>query len=108
MLLPKMEYLPQGNRNLVISILIPPPGLSYQERREIGEQIFDAAKPHIGKDFNGFPGIKNMFYVGSEQIMLFGAVGMHEQRAGELLPLGPGSYCRYLQGLSTASLGCSV
>ncbi len=29
---PKMEYLPEGNRNLVISILIPPPGLSYEER----------------------------------------------------------------------------
>jgi HAE1 family hydrophobic/amphiphilic exporter-1 len=87
MLLPKMEYLPLGNRNLVISILVPPPGLSYEERREIGEHIFDSAEPYIGKDFNGFPGIKNMFYVGSEQIMLFGAVGMHEQRAGELLPL---------------------
>ena len=23
---PKMEYLPQGNRNLILSLLIPPPG----------------------------------------------------------------------------------
>src|SRR3990172_830909 len=28
-----------------------------------------------------------MFYVGSEQIMLFGAIFTHEQRAGELIPL---------------------
>jgi HAE1 family hydrophobic/amphiphilic exporter-1 len=28
-----------------------------------------------------------MFYVGAEQIMLFGATSTHEQRAGELLPL---------------------
>jgi HAE1 family hydrophobic/amphiphilic exporter-1 len=28
-----------------------------------------------------------MFYVGSEQLMLFGAISLHEQRAGELIPL---------------------
>src|SRR3990172_132498 len=28
-----------------------------------------------------------MFYVGSEQLMLFGAISTHEQRAGELIPL---------------------
>jgi HAE1 family hydrophobic/amphiphilic exporter-1 len=38
-LTPKMEYLPQGNRNFVFSIMVPPPGLSYEERREIGESI---------------------------------------------------------------------
>ena len=27
---PKLEYLPQGNRNLLLNILIPPPGLSLQ------------------------------------------------------------------------------
>jgi HAE1 family hydrophobic/amphiphilic exporter-1 len=87
MLLPKMEYLPQGNRNLLINILIPPPGLSYEERTEIGEHIFEAAGPHIGRDHKGFPAIKNMFYVGSEQIMLFGAISQHEQRARELMPM---------------------
>ncbi len=86
-LLPKMEYLPQGNRNLVISILIPPPGLSYEERREIGEYAFREIGPYIGKDYGQYPGIRSMFYVGAERIMLFGAIGMHEQRAGELLPL---------------------
>lgn len=87
LLLPKMEYLPQGNRNLVINILIPPPGLSYEEREEIGQQIFRSAKPYFDKDHEGYPGIQNMFYVGSEQIMLFGAISTHEQRAGELIPL---------------------
>ncbi len=28
-----------------------------------------------------------MFYVGSESFNLFGAISMHEQRAGELIPL---------------------
>jgi HAE1 family hydrophobic/amphiphilic exporter-1 len=87
MLLPKAEYLPQGNRNLVINILIPPPGLSYEERRAIGEHIYRVNESYFAKDHNGFPGIKNMFYVGAEQLMLFGATSIHEQRAGEMLPL---------------------
>ena len=87
LLFPKMEYLPQGNRNLVINLLIPPPGLSYAERKAIGEQIFDATRAYVGRDHEGYPGIRNMFYVGSEQLMLFGAISLHEQRAGELIPL---------------------
>jgi len=87
LLIPKMEYLPQGNRNLVISLLIPPPGLSYEEKREIGDQFFEATKELIGKDHDGFPGIENMFYVGADRIDIAGATSMHMDRAGELVPL---------------------
>lgn len=86
-LLPKREYLPQGNRNLVINILVPPPGLSYEEKKDIGDKIFQSVQPYMKKEHNGYPGIKNMFYVGSEQINLFGATSTQEQRAGELVPL---------------------
>lgn len=87
MLFPKMEYLPQGNRNLVISLLIPPPGLSFDERKEIGEQIYQVVKPHIKEDTGEIPAIENLFYVGSERIMLFGATSVHEQRASGMIPL---------------------
>ncbi|MEK6590759.1 MAG: efflux RND transporter permease subunit [Nitrospinota bacterium] len=87
LLFPKMEYLPQGNRNLVINILVPPPGLSYNERVEIGNHIYDFVKPNFGKDYGGIPGIKEMFYVGSEQFMLFGGISTHVQRSAELIPL---------------------
>jgi HAE1 family hydrophobic/amphiphilic exporter-1 len=86
-LFPKMEYLPQGNRNLVISILIPPPGLSYDERKAIGENFMKGAEPYIGKDHEGLPGIDNMFYVGADRIMISGAISTHRDRAGELVPL---------------------
>ncbi len=87
LLMPKTEYLPQGNRNLVINILIPPPGLSFKERKAIGEYIYRVNEPYFGSAHNGYPGIANMFYVGAEQIMLFGAISTDEQRAGELIPL---------------------
>ncbi|MDR4508481.1 MAG: efflux RND transporter permease subunit [Candidatus Brocadiaceae bacterium] len=87
LLIPKMEYLPHGNRNLVTNILIPPPGLSYQERRDIGEYISDAVSPYMNEDHKGYPGIGQIFYIGSEALMLFGAKCIHEQRARELIPL---------------------
>ncbi|NOS35039.1 MAG: MMPL family transporter [Deltaproteobacteria bacterium] len=90
LLLPKMESLPQGNRNLVINILIPPPGLSYDESKEIGEQIFASAKPHIGVEHNGLPAIKNMFYVGSDRFMLFGAISEDDRRVKEFIPFFKG------------------
>ena len=86
LLTPKMEYLPQGNRNFVLSILVPPPGLSTAERVDIGNQFSKMAAPHIGQDKDGLPAIKNMFYVGSEGFMISGAISEHWDRASELLP----------------------
>ncbi|MDH3775983.1 MAG: efflux RND transporter permease subunit [Desulfobulbaceae bacterium] len=86
-LLPKMEYLPQGNRNFVLSILAPPPGLSNQELLEIGNYFTEIARPHLGKDVNGMPGIADMFYIGREGFNIVGALSTHWDRAGELRPL---------------------
>ncbi len=83
---PKAEYLPQGNRNLVINLLIPPPGLSYEERQEIGKNLFETLGPHYERK-DGYPPIKNMFYVGADAFMFFGAISKDEQRVAELLPL---------------------
>lgn len=84
---PKMEYLPQGNRNLVINILIPPPGLSYAERRANGQYIYDRVQPLMGKDeVEGTPGIESIFYVAAPTINLFGAISTQEQEAGRLIP----------------------
>jgi HAE1 family hydrophobic/amphiphilic exporter-1 len=39
------------------------------------------------KDHNGYPGIQNIFYIGAETMMAFGAMSIHEERARELVPL---------------------
>jgi HAE1 family hydrophobic/amphiphilic exporter-1 len=87
LLIPKMEYLPQGNRNFVYNIMVPPPGLSYEERRDIGLDIFNSIEPHLGKDYNGFPAIRDLFYIGADRFMFMGSMSKEEQRAGELVPL---------------------
>jgi HAE1 family hydrophobic/amphiphilic exporter-1 len=84
---PKMEYLPQGNRNLIINILIPPPGLSFEERDDIGKYVFDQVRPRFRKEENGQPGVEELFYVSAPTINLFGAISTQEQNAGALIPM---------------------
>ena len=83
---PKMEYLPQGNKNLIFNILIPPPGLSYNERQAIGESLFKKMEKHVGKEVDGIPAINRMFFGSFGDFMIFGATTAQEQRAKELIP----------------------
>lgn len=93
---PSAEYLPQGNRNLILNILIPPPGYSVDKLKEIGSYIFTSAKPYFEEDDkDGFPQIKQMFYVGSDRFTLFGGISTHETRAKELIPL----FSRIMNGI---------
>jgi HAE1 family hydrophobic/amphiphilic exporter-1 len=86
--MPKAEYLPQGNRNLIINFMIPPPGYSFEKRKAIGEYIFKATKPYFEQDGkDGFPQIETIFYVAADRFSLFGGLSRHETRARELIPL---------------------
>jgi hydrophobic/amphiphilic exporter-1 (mainly G- bacteria), HAE1 family len=88
LLKPPAEYLPQGNRNLILNILIPPPGYSTEKMKEIGAFVYDEAKPYFkegGKD--NIPQIKQMFFVGASRFTLFGGISAQETRARELMPL---------------------
>jgi HAE1 family hydrophobic/amphiphilic exporter-1 len=86
-LFPKLDYLPQGNKNLIFNILIPPPGLSYEQRYEIGDYLMERMEPYVGKDVDGYPGISRLFYVSMGDFTIFGGTSMHEDRAKELIPL---------------------
>lgn len=85
-LFPKMEYLPQGNQNLILNILIPPPGLSEQETRDIGISLYGNMQPHYGEEVGGIPSIKRTFYVSSGDFIIQGMISDEEQRAAEYIP----------------------
>jgi len=51
LLMPKVEYLPNGNRNLSIGLLLPPPGYNIDQLNAIGEKI--EAKMRKYWDHNG-------------------------------------------------------
>lgn len=87
-LIPKAEYLPQGNRNLILNILVPPPGYSEQKRHEIGEYIHSQLAPHLNEDWkDGIPQISNIFYVASDAVTLFGGTSVHVNDARLMMPL---------------------
>ncbi|MDZ4689659.1 MAG: efflux RND transporter permease subunit [Planctomycetaceae bacterium] len=47
---PAVEYLPNGNRNLVLGILLPPPGYNLDELADMGQFVEDELRPYWDVD----------------------------------------------------------
>ncbi|MCC9607908.1 efflux RND transporter permease subunit [Blastopirellula sp. JC732] len=45
LLIPPLDYLPVGNRNIVFGLLIPPPGYNVDQLSELGERMEEVIKP---------------------------------------------------------------
>ena len=90
-LMPKMEYLPQGNQNFVVGRMNPPPGLSFQEKENIGKMLYACMGDYFASSgFKGddkYPAIANMFFVGGDANFTFGLRSQDITRAGDLIPL---------------------
>ncbi|MDF1882086.1 efflux RND transporter permease subunit [Sulfurimonas sp. MAG313] len=87
LLFPKMEYLPQGNRNLIFNIMIPPPGLSYKEKKNIGEEVWRQMGKYTKAEVEGLPQVKRLFFVAGGDFMIFGVLAKDPSRIKELLPI---------------------
>jgi HAE1 family hydrophobic/amphiphilic exporter-1 len=89
--LPKLEYLPEGNRNLVFGIIIPPPGYNLATMTEIAEGIESEIRPQwsIESGPEAAPGqppkIQRFFFVATRASTFLGAISEEPQRAGELI-----------------------
>lgn len=83
-LMPKVEYLPNGNRNLVIGVLIPPPGYNLEHMESMGRRIEEAARPYWDIDLHNpdlndpvtkegkHPLISDFFYVARGRMLFMG------------------------------------
>jgi hydrophobic/amphiphilic exporter-1 (mainly G- bacteria), HAE1 family len=91
-LLPPMEYLPTGNRNLIFGIITPPPGYSIAEMEAMGERFQGRVAEHIEVEKDGVPAIRRSFFVGDPNQVFCGAAAVDETRAAEL-----GAFYRKLQ-----------
>ncbi|TCS60354.1 efflux RND transporter permease subunit [Varunaivibrio sulfuroxidans] len=91
--LPKMEYLPEGNRNLVFGAVIPPPGYNLATTTRIAQRIEDAVRPlwqprkDGASDAKGPPRIANFFFIARSTTTFVGASAVDPARAGELIPI---------------------
>jgi len=88
--LPKLEYLPGGNRNLAFGVLVPPPGYNLDTTTGIAQRIEGTARALWQKepaDPEGPPAIENFFFVATTSNTFVGATAQDGRRAGELIPV---------------------
>jgi HAE1 family hydrophobic/amphiphilic exporter-1 len=126
-LFPAVEYLPTGNRNLVIGIVLTPPGYNLPELARLGQAVEDALRPYWDVDPDSpqaatlkYPAIADMFFVVRDRQVIVGLRAHDPNRARELVPavfelrrVMPGSiavafqtslFSRNLQGQRTIDL----
>ncbi len=89
--LPRLEYLPEGNRNLVFGLIIPPPGYNLDTTETIAQRIETVAQPlweaAPEPDVEGVPAIDGFFFVATPGNSFVGASAVDGTRAGELIPV---------------------
>ena len=85
-LLPKADYLPEGNRNLVFAFIIPPPGVNIDHiEHEMGAVIAKRIEPYLNGEKE--PAIKNYFFVAFPRGVFMGARTVDESQTGQLVPI---------------------
>jgi HAE1 family hydrophobic/amphiphilic exporter-1 len=92
-LMPKAEYLPQGNREMLFGILIPPPGYNISEMNRIADHVESDILPLVQEpaqrenpDIRGLPPVKHFFFVARGTQVFLGVVSGIQERTRELLP----------------------
>ena len=91
--LPKLDYLPDGNRNLIFGVILPPPGYNLDTTTAIAEELETTVRPLWAKESGPEsepgqpPKIENVFFVAARATTFIGASSMEPKRVGELIPV---------------------
>ncbi|MBT8409322.1 MAG: efflux RND transporter permease subunit, partial [Alphaproteobacteria bacterium] len=91
-LLPKLEYLPEGNRNLVFGLIIPPPGYNLETTETIAQRIEKVARPMwearpAAETESGDPALESFFFVATPGNSFVGAAAVDGARVAEVIPI---------------------
>ncbi|NQV81665.1 MAG: efflux RND transporter permease subunit [Alphaproteobacteria bacterium] len=92
--LPKVDYLPTGNRNFVFGFISPPSGYNLRTTEKITDLIetgtreywADSTQPDV-LEVNGVPILKHYFSIALQGRAFVGGTTVDERRAGEIIPL---------------------
>ncbi|MDG2076907.1 MAG: efflux RND transporter permease subunit [Arenicellales bacterium] len=93
LILPQLEYLPEGNRNLLFGAVTPPPGYNLETVTRIAKSIEDEISPYWSKEGDALggadsaPQIERFFSVATPSRTFFGAVAADPTRVRELEPI---------------------
>jgi len=92
-LLPKLDYLPDGNRNLIFGVMVPPPGYNLKTTGDIANKFEADIRPHLAEvtgeqsEPGEPPKIKRFFFVASRGRTFLGAASVEPDRVAELIPV---------------------
>jgi HAE1 family hydrophobic/amphiphilic exporter-1 len=93
-MIPEMEYLPEGNRNMILAIMLPPPGYSLEEQMAIGLIIEKELSPYWNvnagtkeAEMLDGPPIKHGFYVSRGRTVFMGMISAEPERVADLIPV---------------------
>ena len=92
-LLPKLEYLPSGNRNLIFGHILPPPGYNLETTARIAGEFEAKILPHLAERGGPEskpgepPKVRRFFFVASRGLTFLGAAAEDPTRVKELIPL---------------------
>ncbi|HJO68798.1 MAG TPA: efflux RND transporter permease subunit, partial [Rhodospirillales bacterium] len=93
MFLPRLEYLPEGNRNQVIAITQPPPGYNLETSLGIAEKVEAATREHWASETGpeSVPGappkMERFWFIARGAANIVSASAVDPTRAGELIPM---------------------
>ena len=86
LLLPKADYLPAGNRNLVFAYLLTPPGMNIDTmEKEMGTVIKRKLQPHVSGE--KLPAIRHYFFVAFGSGAFMGATAKIPSQIQQLVPV---------------------
>lgn len=92
-LLPELEYLPDGNRNLIFGVVVPPPGYNLDTTEEIASKFEATMLPLLAKNNpdgvreDGKPLVDRFFFVATRGTTFLGAASADPTRVKELIPI---------------------
>jgi len=90
-LMPKLEYLPTGNQNFLIGVLLPPPGYNIDEIGNL-RKPYDERLSYLWKtppeEAQALPGggIARFFFIGMHDMCMMAATSRDPERCRELIP----------------------
>ena len=91
--LPKLEYLPEGNRNLIFGLLVPPPGYNLRTTSMIAEKMENGLRKYWASETGpqSAPGeppkMSRFWFVAHNTRTFIGASSVDPTRAAELTPI---------------------
>ncbi len=85
-LLPRADYLPEGNRNLVFAFILPPPGANIDFiERVMGRTVIERLDPYLRGERE--PAVRHYFFVAVPRGVFMGVRAKDPEQAAALVPL---------------------